>query len=451
MNANFFINKNWINIFRIQKGHILLFAALCLFFLEYYFLLPGYMIIDITVISAILSFIYLLKPDYGNVGNVKYLILSILFLILTFITGLKTFYFFLLMAGLFYLIESYFGNTGNLPFWGTLLISPVFKYFNNMLGFPVRLQLSQWTGNVLAALGYKIQVIGNVIIKDGVEFSVDSVCVGLKMMVYSILAILILAAYLERKHCRFLSFTAILISIVIVILLNIISNFIRIVILTLFTIMPESPLHELVGIICFVLYVLIPSYFIVMNMGENIWFYSKRNFTLKLNNRTRMLLNLILGILIIVIGYFRDGANHLNKDLLKIEPVSGYSYQIVDQEVVKMEKPGILMYVKPISKFYGAEHNPMICWIGSGYTFKNINTQTTQGNEIYTGTLVKGNDKLYTAWWFENGETITIEQKKWRWKALQGEKFNLVNISSYNREYLFAEIKMLMKKNNKKS
>jgi hypothetical protein len=52
--------------------------------------------------------------------------------------------------------------------------------------------------------------------------------------------------------------------------------------------------------------------------------------------------------------------------------VDGYSLSYPAQGIVKLDKPGSLIYVKYIRGFYDTEHNPMICWTGGGYQFKNV-------------------------------------------------------------------------------
>ncbi len=89
----------------------------------------------------------------------------------------------------------------------------------------------------------------------------------------------------------------------------------------------------------------------------------------------------------------------------------------------------------------------MICWNGSGYEFKHINTEKINGHEVYTGVMSKGTEVIYTSWWYDNGPNKTISQLDWRWKVLQNDHgFCLVNVNTTSRKDLITEtIKMLNK------
>jgi exosortase N len=116
--------------------------------------------------------------------------------------------------------------------------------------------------------------------------------------------------------------------------------------------------------------------------------------------------------------------------------LDGYERTLLSTGVQKFENKEALIYIKPLH-FYSAEHNPMICWRGSGYEFKRINKEELQGKEIYTGVLEKGKDKIYTAWWFDNGNCKTIAHTVWRWKSLKGEpEFVLININATTEKEL---------------
>src|SRR5437899_2661838 len=90
-----------------------------------------------------------------------------------------------------------------------------------------------------------------------------------------------------------------------------------------------------------------------------------------------------------------------------VKDISGFAITDMDDGVTKMVNDAILIYVKPIPEFFSGEHTPLICWKGSGYTFKNVGKSEVGGKEIYYGQLVKKNETLYTAWWYDNGTVQT--------------------------------------------
>jgi exosortase N len=136
------------------------------------------------------------------------------------------------------------------------------------------------------------------------------------------------------------------------------------------------------------------------------------------------------------------------KNTIAINPaqytLAGYNKEMLPSGVIKFVKEGSLVYVKPIAKQYGIEHNPMVCWQGSGYDFKNVNTLQVKGIEIYIGELIKDDDIIYTAWWFDNGNQKTINPLNWRWKVLKGEdEFSLINVNTSDKDLLLTEIEHL--------
>ena len=57
--------------------------------------------------------------------------------------------------------------------------------------------------------------------------------------------------------------------------------------------------------------------------------------------------------------------------------------------------------------------------------------------KVWTAELSKGEDQLFTAWWYENAQRQTPNDWDWRWLRLQGEQpFYLINISCNSMEEL---------------
>lgn len=80
---------------------------------------------------------------------------------------------------------------------------------------------------------------------------------------------------------------------------------------------------------------------------------------------------------------------------------------------------------------------------GSGYEFK----QVAKTGSVYTAIIENGTDKLYTAWWYDNGTIRTTSQLTWRWHVLKGGKeFSLINVTTANEEQLQLQIHELFQK-----
>jgi exosortase N len=108
----------------------------------------------------------------------------------------------------------------------------------------------------------------------------------------------------------------------------------------------------------------------------------------------------------------------------------------------------VLIYLKPTA-FYAPGHDPRICWTGSGYEFTNINRSVIAGTLVYTATLRKGTDKIFAAWWFDNGTIKTSDQLSWRWAAAHGgSQFYLVNVNAASPQLLQAKATNLLSRND---
>ena len=94
----------------------------------------------------------------------------------------------------------------------------------------------------------------------------------------------------------------------------------------------------------------------------------------------------------------------------------------------------------------------MICWRGSGYELRQVKTIEVGKQEVYSAVLEKENEKLYTAWWYDNGNDRTIDQFDWRWNVLMGKsKYSLVNITAAEPLVLEKEIRKVQDDNRFKS
>lgn len=138
----------------------------------------------------------------------------------------------------------------------------------------------------------------------------------------------------------------------------------------------------------------------------------------------------------------------LQNTTVKSGVIGGYKTERVMGDIIKLENDKSLVYIKPIEQFYEADHNPMICWKGSGYELEGIKEEWVAGMRVFTATLQKEHEKLYTAWWYDNGSLRTTSQLEWRWKMLQQARhFSLVNITCSTREELQKQVKLFIQKN----
>ncbi len=393
----------------------------------------------------------LIIPDKQAVSW-RYGWVVVLLLVLSVWLQIRTLKFAVLAVSVLFTIEGLLGKTTILPLLLMGVLSPVFRYVSEVFSFPIRLQLSEWAGKLLQGAGMPVEIVGNVVRLNGVEFAVDTACMGLEMTEVTILIALFLLGFYTRKTRRILSVVWVGLFLVAAFLLNTFSNLMRMLILIVFHIFPEQPAHDLTGILCLVVYVVVPLFFLskylfsVLRFGKNmpdatpIANLPVSQFKTIGKNVVHLLL---LGIVVAHI-FIHTKANIPTHVQLPMQ-IEGMTRTQRLYDIVQFSNEQMLVYFKPLSAFYEVGHNPMICWRGGGWQFKQITTQVIGGREVYTGILQKDTERIYTAWWFDNGTTQTIRQLDWRWEMMRGGKnFCLVNVSVNKPEELAAAATWLM-------
>ena len=243
--------------------------------------------------------------------------------------------------------------------------------------------------------------------------------------------------------------------------LNMFFNLLRIVLLVLFSWMPDTFMHDAAGVVGLGLYVFLPLYFIVKTGASllnnspftfPINIFPKIVFQFKFINLFKYSFTILTLIWLTYISFYK--IHNISPESTSNQLTINYLEQIhcpktqSKDGILKYENDEILVYLKPIPGFYAAEHSPLICWQGSGYTFGQVKSMLINDIEIYTGVLKKREDTLQTAWWYDNGKTQTASQTAWRTAILKGEpNFNLVNITSIDTAKLYKNIQLILKNN----
>ena len=373
----------------------------------------------------------------------RYGIAALAMLALTFLVPVKTFLFLALAFAVFYWVELYYVSMGFLGLAALLLSSPAFQYAITVFSFPIRLQLATAVGYLFSLGSAAIQIKGNTIFYKGNEFAVDPACMGLHMLSISLLLGIALIGLLQKKTGRVLGWKGVILYLFCLFILNVFSNLTRMVLLVQFAILPENFLHDVIGLVCLLLYVCVPAAFLAK------MFVSKARTEPqpageKAQNYSPALSWLIIAGLVLIAFQVHTADTYLQfKDRYK-RTIANYTSSLYAPGIVKLENKNALIYAKFIRGFYDTEHNPTICWRGSGYEFKEIKKEKVGMQEIYTAILCKSHEKLYTAWWYSNGSKSTTEQWQWRWDMLKGATdYAVINLTSACRETLINEIKSL--------
>jgi exosortase N len=325
-------------------------------------------------------------------------------------------------------------------------MSPFFHQIAVTLGFPIRLQLSAWAGKILYWAGVNVTVEGNMMMLNGSHFTVDEACMGLNMLAFSMLMGVFSLAHQYRIQKVRLTVASTLVFFLAIFTLDVLCNLLRIMLLVLFAIAPDNPMHEIVGLFCFLLYVIAPMYafckWFVARFGKQIISVS-RNISIGYGLKSFVL---ILAILICLVGVHikfgkEEGTNTPHTKVI----ISGFQIENMNDGITKLHNEESLIYIKPIAEFFTGEHTPLICWRGSGYNFEGVSKIKISGHEIYVGQLVKPGQTLFTAWWYSNGKIQTINQFDWRVRMLKGEgKFCLINVTANDNATLQKNVKCIL-------
>lgn len=401
---------------------------------------------SVNFIIGLLAIPLVSEIHYGKKSN-RYGILALLFGVITFYFSITTLLFFTFLFGFLFLIESFYGKTNLLLLLTLLFLSPIFQYFINVFSFPIRLELTRVAGKILEFISQNSKVQGNIIFHNGHEFAVDPECMGLNMLVLSMIATLIFAAHWQKKKRRQLSLAPIALLLIAVVFLNSCANLLRIVCMVYFEILPGTVAHELIGIVFFVIYVLIPISFlanrIIKRWGRDLIQYEQPIP----RKGTWILLHFALLVVCSWCCYIKLRSEGEPLALAPVTELNGYTIQQMPQQVIKLEKAGSLVYLKRIAAFYNADHTPYICWRGSGYSFHQIERSKLGSMNTYWGKLENDHETLYTAWWYQRNDECTTDQLTWRWAMLKGgENYSVVNVTAATKEDLVKEISLIVNK-----
>lgn len=427
----------------IKKHHLLLVALIGISSISLF----DYIAANITTFA--LGIISLVATSIRNpaLKNNRYAIAAVIVWIFTLLVPVKTLLFFVSVFIFIYWLETFYASVSFLGVAALIICSPIFQYILNAFSFPIRLQLTSWVSGVFNFLQSDITAKGNVIFHKGYEFAIDPACMGLHMLSISVLSGVLLAGLLQKKYGKYLSWKTALLFLAGLFLLNLIANLIRIILLVQFTIMPDTIMHEVTGLVCLVLYVCIPAAWLARKLVVKCGSTPDYNH-IKIKRSGILFLIILLCALLFtsILVKYKDTYAQFSK--VNTQNIAGYNSSVFMPGILKLENQNALVYIKFIRGFYDTEHNPSICWKGSGYEFRNIKKQKIGNTEVFTALLMKDKDVLHTAWWFSNGNNNSIDQWEWRWDMLKGgNNYAVINLTSLNEQSLEKEVVRLLDEN----
>ena len=220
--------------------------------------------------------------------------------------------------------------------------------------------------------------------------------------------------------------------------------------LVLFNVLPNHPAHGWIGIACLLIYVMLPAMWLagwlIRRYGKDT--IARPAIAARLTGMGMLTAQFILIISVaIAAAVIKKEKAALQLDTSPVPIVAGWNVARVDASILKLDNPQSLVYIKSIPGFYSGDHHPMICWRGSGFSFRQIEEQSIGSNKLYTAILDDGTQKLYTAWWYDNGSARTIDQFNWRWDVFRGaNKYALINLTASSETELKAMVSDVMRK-----
>jgi len=388
-------------------------------------------------------------PAFGDQPSTKFRFgwPALLFTALYFAAPVKTVVYIALSCAVCLYRESFFRRVPATTLFILALLTPVAGYFADTFSFPIRMGLTSFAGSIIRLGDSHMTVEGNTIFFRNHLFSVDPACMGLHMLIVSLLCALLLMNYYQRREQRRLSVAVIAGMLLLTTLLNILANLLRIVSLVLLLILPEDPLHGIFGLLLLGVYVLLPLLpmirYVICRWGHPV---SPANGPTPVRSRRVLAGNLLVATALVML---------ITLVLLRKTPVPhripgnaipGYTLQNLPNSIVQLDNSQSMVYIKSIPGFYYTDHTPSICWEGSGYIFQTLRERTMGGIGVFEGRLEKGKETLYTAWWYDNGITQTINPFQWRWEEIRGEApYAVVNVTTATESQLEAEIARIQK------
>lgn len=363
------------------------------------------------------------------------------------ITGVLTALYFAVCTLLLLIVERYWGRVNWGAFVLLVLSGSITRYFIGNIGFPLRLQLSEWAGGILRYLDASTEVFGNVIIFRDAEYLVDPACMGVNMVVTGLVLSLALIRYFELRYTLRFSIWGLAVLLLFALGLVAMANLFRILALVITGYPPYTVGHEAVGLLSLAIYVLLPVAGLLWLLAKKKWLIAKDNQPEPTAPKAYPIYPvLLLCAAMTWFGFtYQPQANYVKDSPYLKLTLPGYEAKLTKLDVLQLSSDSGLIYIKPPANFYGSDHSPYICWSGSGYVFKQMQEVTIAGTPMYTARLEFKQDTLYTAWWFSNGEQRTVEQLVWRTESLRGRApFALVNVTSTSPEKLEAQIRVVM-------
>ncbi|RED22181.1 exosortase N [Flavobacterium cutihirudinis] len=377
-----------MNLLLDYKKTSILLISCCILILNYSIISAGLTTNLFGILASIgLFFIGSRKTAF----NVNYPLFALIF-ILEFISWrLHTKSLHLLALALFVclLYYSFTQKFSFIAFICILLFSSVFSTFFDYMTTEIKQILCYYVYIVLKNFIAIDKIEGVNFYINNAKITVDTACMGLSMFKTGLLSGAFILTLEEKKQSKYFNILQILLFCVLIIILNIISNYFRIITLILFQCTQENVLHHTIGILCFLFYQIVPMLFIIR-------FFKPKTEEIQIKKQQYKFIIVIIVTAIMFATSFEIKKTQPNNLLENLS--SEYSIQNgtwVNSEVFKISTPNKLIYIKTPA------HNPLVCWTGNGYKIIEKKEVLRGNKKIWQVKMEKNNIQYNSYWWYE--------------------------------------------------
>ena len=190
---------------KIERKYLIAFGLICLCTLLSFQNLAFYIRFDFRLYAALMIVPFVLYVKDKNSISLRYGLVSFLLLAMYPFLKIMSCFFLGYAFLLLFIIEVLIGRLNNLPLILLLVISPISIYLFELIGFPLRLMLTDLSTHMLSFFNHEVSSRGNIIFIGDMEFGVDKECTGLKMVITSLLISLGMIAFFEKKTKTYLN------------------------------------------------------------------------------------------------------------------------------------------------------------------------------------------------------------------------------------------------------
>jgi exosortase N len=378
------------NLFSEYKIGVGILAICGLFAINYNVILFG---LDNDFFGIVFSALLFVFGSRKTNFKINYLLIVLIFIFefVSYRLHTQSLHFLSLILFLCLIFYSFTGKFSYVAFICILLFSTIFNKFFEHLTSEIKQGLCYTVFLTLKNFMTLDRVEGVNFYSNNAKITIDTACMGLSMFKTGLLTGAILLTLEEKKQQKYFGIIPIVAFCLIVIVLNIISNYFRIVTLVILGCTQENTLHHFVGLLCFGIYQVIPMVFIIRYFKPRIAEIVVTNFQFK-----RIPIILTFGVLFIT---SLEVKSLQKNDLLK-NLNSKYNIEKglwVNDEVFKIRTPSKLIYIKTPS------HKPLICWTGNGYTITESKEILIENEKIWFNKMEKNNIQYQSIWWYECG------------------------------------------------